>query len=116
MHWWHTRARLGAHPLDAGAGEDAAYKSAESDALKRAAMAFGVGLNQLYLDTDEVKRQQAKPVRRSRTPSGSLPTWQSEWQVRIDAALAQPNGTGKQRGNNWSQKPYRGAARPAWRC
>src|SRR6476620_10822051 len=46
-----TRAGIGAHPLDAGAGEDSAYKSAESDALKRAAMAFGVGLAQLYLKT-----------------------------------------------------------------
>ena len=35
-----SRAGIGAHPLDEGAGEDAAYKSAESDAFKRAAMAF----------------------------------------------------------------------------
>jgi hypothetical protein len=45
-----SRAGIGAHPLDEGAGEDAAYKSAESDALKRAAMAFGVGLHQLYIE------------------------------------------------------------------
>ncbi len=45
-----SRAGIGAHPLDEGAGEDAAYKSAECDALKRAAMAFGVGLRQLYLE------------------------------------------------------------------
>jgi hypothetical protein len=44
------RAGIGAHPLDEGSGEDAAYKSAESDAFKRAAMAFGVGLQQLYID------------------------------------------------------------------
>ena len=57
-----SRAGIGAHPLDEGAGEDAAYKSAESDALKRAAMAFGVGLQQLYIDTGEAKRVQ-KPQR-----------------------------------------------------
>lgn len=45
-----SRAGIGANAMDAGSGEDAAYKSAESDALKRAAMAFGVGLKQLYID------------------------------------------------------------------
>jgi hypothetical protein len=45
------RAGIGVHPLDKGAGEDAAYKSAESDAVKRAAMAFGVGLQQLYIES-----------------------------------------------------------------
>jgi hypothetical protein len=54
-----SRAGIGAHPLDEGAGEDAAYKSAESDALKRAAMAFGVGLRQLYID----KANQARGTR-----------------------------------------------------
>jgi hypothetical protein len=57
-----SRAGIGAHPLDEGSGEDAAYKSAESDALKRAAMAFGVGLHQLYIETGEAKRVQ-KPQR-----------------------------------------------------
>ena len=57
-----SRAGIGAHPLDEGAGEDAAYKSAESDAVKRAAMAFGVGLHQLYIETGEAKRVQ-KPQR-----------------------------------------------------
>jgi hypothetical protein len=51
-----SRAGIGAHPLDEGAGEDAAYKSADSDAFKRAAMAFGVGLHQLYIETGEAKR------------------------------------------------------------
>lgn len=61
-----SRAGIGAHPLDEGAGEDAAYKSAESDALKRAAMAFGVGLRQLYIETGNarrVPRPQRAPVR-----------------------------------------------------
>lgn len=58
-----SRAGIGAHPLDEGAGEDAAYKSAESDAIKRAAMGFGVGLRQLYIETGEAKRVQ-KPGRR----------------------------------------------------
>jgi hypothetical protein len=57
-----SRAGIGAHPLDEGAGEDAAYKSAESDAIKRAAMSFGVGLNQLYIETGEAKRAK-KPGR-----------------------------------------------------
>jgi len=96
-----TRAGIGAHPLDAGAGEDAAYKSAESDALKRAAMAFGVGLAQLYLETGEAKRQQAqRPLRRATTSSGSAPAWQTTWQARIDAVLAMPDGSGK---SAWQQ-------------
>lgn len=92
-----TRAGIGAHPLDAGAGEDAAYKSAESDALKRAAMAFGVGLEQLYLQTGEAKRWQTpRPAaRRGFQPALSDCGWQQEWQARIDRALAMPNGTGK---------------------
>ncbi len=57
-----SRAGIGAHPLDEGAGEDAAYKSADSDAFKRAAMAFGVGLHQLYIETGEARRAQ-KPNR-----------------------------------------------------
>jgi hypothetical protein len=57
-----SRAGIGAHPLDEGAGEDAAYKSAESDALKRAAMAFGVGLQQLYIETGNARRV-TKPQR-----------------------------------------------------
>lgn len=46
-----SRAGIGVHPLDKGAGEDAAFKSADSDAFKRAAMAFGVGLQQLYIES-----------------------------------------------------------------
>lgn len=53
------RAGIGAHPLDEGSGEDSAYKSAESDALKRAAMAFGVGLRQLYIDKVKPATQRA---------------------------------------------------------
>ena len=52
-----------------------------------------------------------KPARRSgsrrhghsaerRRSSGSAPAWQTEWQARIDAALAMPNGTGK---SAWQQ-------------
>jgi hypothetical protein len=63
------RAGIGVHPLDKGAGEDAAYKSAESDAVKRAAMAFGVGLQQLYIES-------GKPaaVRNSSYQSGGAPS------------------------------------------
>ena len=92
-----TRAGIGAHPLDAGAGEDAAYKSAESDALKRAAMAFGVGLDQLYLRTGEVTRHRTgrQTTKPTATTASSDADWQPEWQARIDAALAMPNGSGK---------------------
>jgi hypothetical protein len=93
-----TRAGIGAHPLDAGAGEDAAYKSAESDALKRAAMAFGVGLAQLYLETGGAKRSQPQRQCPSSRPSSApppLPDWQAAWRARIDAALAMPDSSGK---------------------
>jgi hypothetical protein len=78
-----SRAGIGAHPLDEGAGEDAAYKSAESDALKRAAMAFGVGLHQLYIETGEAKRVQkprngqvramSRPAQEQRAPESRKP-------------------------------------------
>jgi len=61
-----SRAGIGAHPLDAGAGEDAAYKSAESDAFKRAAMAFGVGLRQLYIE-----RSSSAPHRPNRSKAAA---------------------------------------------
>jgi hypothetical protein len=76
-----SRAGIGAHPLDEGSGEDAAYKSADSDAFKRAAMAFGVGLHQLYIETGEAKRaqkpanrnrgEQVRPVSRQTTPNAT---------------------------------------------
>jgi hypothetical protein len=45
-----TRIGIGVQEMQAGSGADAAYKGAESDAFKRAAMAFGVALKQLYMD------------------------------------------------------------------
>lgn len=66
-----SRAGIGAHPLDEGAGEDAAYKSAESDALKRAAMAFGVGLRQLYID--KISTSRASRSRESNQPRRATP-------------------------------------------
>ena len=91
-----TRAGIGAHPLDAGAGEDAAYKSAESDALKRAAMAFGVGLAQLYLQADGAPQRMFRANERNRSDrSKSDQSWRSAWQARIDAVLAMPDATGK---------------------
>lgn len=63
------RAGIGAHPLDEGAGEDAAYKSAESDAFKRAAMSFGVGLKQLYIDKGKTPAQQQRSSSNSRPPA-----------------------------------------------
>jgi hypothetical protein len=63
-----SRAGVGTHPLIEGSGEDAAYKSADSDAFKRAAMAFGVGLY-LYKNTDagRVARGNANQNRNQQT-------------------------------------------------
>lgn len=44
-----VRTGMGVQVLESGAGEDS-YKAAESDAFKRAAMAFGVALEQLYVN------------------------------------------------------------------
>lgn len=44
-----SRTGIGVQVIEFGGGEDSAYKGAESDAFKRAAMAFGVGL-QLYVN------------------------------------------------------------------
>lgn len=71
-----SRAGIGAHPLDEGAGEDAAYKSAESDALKRAAMAFGVALRQLYIEkamTARAPRGRSSSQSRSTSSSQRAP-------------------------------------------
>jgi hypothetical protein len=68
-----SRAGIGAHPLDEGSGEDAAYKSAESDAFKRAAMAFGVGLRQLYIEKGQTAAAPA-PRPRARTAEANPPS------------------------------------------
>lgn len=88
-----SRAGIGAHPIDEGSGEDAAYKSAESDALKRAAMAFGVGLAQMYIEVGQAKRnprgrQQNQPRqdRAPRAPSnGTLSD--KQFQEQVTAAM-----------------------------
>jgi hypothetical protein len=65
------RTGMGVNVLEGGGGEDS-YKAAESDAFKRAAMAFGVGLKQLYIDTSAAKREQ-KRGGRTPTPIRSAP-------------------------------------------
>jgi hypothetical protein len=62
-----SRAGTGVQVLEDGAGEDT-YKAAESDAFKRAAMAFGVGLQQLYMGgsasaTSRPQTRQPTPIR-----------------------------------------------------
>lgn len=52
------RHGLGVQVLENNMGEDG-YKMAESDAFKRAAMAFGVGLKQLYMGEDLAYRPAA---------------------------------------------------------
>jgi len=96
-----SRAGIGAHPLDEGAGEDAAYKSAESDAFKRAAMAFGVGLRQLYIEKAASANGGARnPVNRrgtNRTPV-SAPARQPEpisddvFKAQVQQAIASKDG------------------------
>jgi hypothetical protein len=82
-----SRAGIGAHPLDEGAGEDAAYKSAECDALKRAAMAFGVGLRQLYLEKPATSRPSRPRESTSRTPSQRTESIQRQPDPISDAAF-----------------------------
>lgn len=52
-----SRTGIGVQVIEFGGGEDSAYKGAESDAFKRAAMAFGCGL-QLYSDNPTPTPQQ----------------------------------------------------------
>jgi hypothetical protein len=84
-----SRAGIGAHPLDAGAGEDAAYKSAESDAFKRAAMAFGVGLRQLYIE-----KGMAVPTNKQRSQRSIPPAPISDdvFASQIEQAIADKDG------------------------
>jgi hypothetical protein len=84
-----SRAGIGAHPLDAGAGEDAAYKSAESDAFKRAAMAFGVGLRQLYIEKGVPVPADRKRSQRSAPPS---PISDDVFASQIEQAIAEQDG------------------------
>lgn len=46
-----SRSDQGVQEIQSGGGADSAYKGAVSDCLKRCAMGFGVGLQQLYIDT-----------------------------------------------------------------
>lgn len=95
-----SRAGIGAHPLDEGAGEDAAYKSAESDAFKRAAMSFGVGLRQLYIDKASTSnrssgnRRSAPPPARQQANTNPPPSPISDkvFADQVKAAIAQKDG------------------------
>jgi hypothetical protein len=62
-----TRSGQGVQALEHGAGEDT-YKAAESDAFKRAAMAFGIGLDQLYTNAPPVAPQRRTEPTPIRTP------------------------------------------------
>lgn len=50
-----SRTGIGVQVIEFGGGEDSGYKGAETDAFKRAAMAFGCGL-QLYSDSPAPQR------------------------------------------------------------
>lgn len=58
IHGLGSRTGMGVQVIEAGAGEDT-YKAAESDAFKRAAMAFGCGL-QLYMNTPPAPRSSTR--------------------------------------------------------
>jgi hypothetical protein len=62
------RFGIGVQEMENGSGADAAYKGAESDAFKRAAMAFGVGLDQLYIKSAPVAPQRRTEPTPIRTP------------------------------------------------
>jgi len=80
-----ARSGTGVQVIEAGAGEDT-YKAAESDAFKRAAMAFGVGLQQLYMDAPAVPQQVTEratsPRPQTRQQSEELTDKQFDEEVR----------------------------------
>jgi len=91
------RSGIGAHPLDEGAGEDAAYKSAESDAFKRAAMAFGVGLQQLYINKSDRPSAPRAPVERPATARSTSqrppePISDEVFSIQVQQAMASRDG------------------------
>jgi len=55
-----SRIGIGVQEIQVGGGADSAYKGAESDAFKRACMAFGMGLRQLYIDTNKHEQERAR--------------------------------------------------------
>lgn len=73
-----SRAGTGVQVLEENAGEDT-YKAAESDAFKRAAMAFGIALRQLYMNEPAQRRPQPAQKRTTSTetndtdPRGLMP-------------------------------------------
>ncbi len=87
-----TRAGIGAHPLDEGSGEDAAYKSAESDAFKRAAMAFGVGLQQLYIERGGSQASRRPQQRSASPPAPPAPISDEVFADQVRKAIASQDG------------------------
>lgn len=62
-----SRSEIGVQEMEAGSGADAAYKGAVSDCLKRCALAFGVGLFQLYVETNKQYIENQRKLQRSST-------------------------------------------------
>ena len=74
IHGLGRRNGMGVQVLEGNMGEDG-YKMAESDAFKRAAMAFGVGLRQLYMGENgpvAPVAQNKAPTREVTPPDGRL--------------------------------------------
>ncbi len=85
-----SRTGVGVQVIEFGAGEDAPYKGAESDAFKRAAMAFGCALH-LYMNTPSPSR----PEPRQNAPQATTAPLMSPGQLEtaFAAALTNQNGT-----------------------
>lgn len=98
-----ARAGTGVQVLEEGAGEDT-YKAAESDAFKRAAMAFGVGLSQLYMSATSAPP--ARATSRPQTRQQSAPT--------PEPAAQPPTPVGKKPASSMPLDELEKETRAAW--
>ena len=94
-----SRTDVGVQEIQHGGGADSAYKGAVSDALKRCAMNFGVGLRQLYMGENVQTQQQTarattspKPVRQQAPKPKPEEINDKEFDDLVRAALATKDG------------------------
>jgi len=97
-----SRDGIGVHPIDRSAGEDAAYKSADSDAFKRACMAFGVGLKQLYIESKAQTR--SKGIQWNTPPDGGSSFDGSQTKRSGDMTIRNPDADASQKQINLIKK------------
>jgi hypothetical protein len=84
------RAGTGVQVLEENAGEDT-YKAAESDAFKRAAMAFGVGL-QLYMSASSHDATRVAAVRQHPPKQARERLTDDQFDKKVRDAVASKNG------------------------